>query len=156
MNLAAWKKKIFELFRKFTDSLRNLWAKMLRLAKEGGIKDIVSRIRGSGVTKQRALQFGLGGFIVLVLILLVTALAVNFKKPNINTVTASAAALSIPSEELFIPAEPDFLPEFLLQREPRSYWSLEDIEPYWKAPSDQDLWREEIKSTVDKLMDGVP
>jgi len=212
MNLTGWKEKIFELFNKWGDFLRNLWAKIFRRRKgvgyeeldqdafggdeadigeiaEDGItgdtkggripvlgnlsaalngiiasfKNLFGRNSGSGpstgpsaLTKQRPLQWGLGGFIVLFLILLVTALAVNFSKPKTNTAPASAAALSIPSEELFIPAEPDFLPEFLLQREPRSYWSLEDIEPYWKTPSDSDLWREEIKSTVDKLMDGVP
>ena len=129
------------------DSFKNLFAR-----NSGSVPSTGS----PALTKQRLLQWGLGGFIVLFLILLITALAVNFSKPKTNTVPASTATLSIPSEELFIPAEPDFLPEFLLQREPRSYWSLEDIEPYWKTPSDSDLWREEIKSTVDKLMDGVP
>ena len=62
----------------------------------------------------------------------------------------------IPPEELFIPTEPDFLPEFLLEREPRSSWSLDEIRPYWKNPGTPEFWQEEIKSAVDKLMEGVP
>jgi len=59
-------------------------------------------------------------------------------------------------EELFIPAEPDFVPEFIFEREKRRFWSLEDIRPYWKAPDSNDRWTEEIKSAVDKLMEGIP
>ena len=117
--------------------------------------------------KKRVKLLGLGGLTALFLILIITALIVNSGKPNKSPVSASAS--SIPSDELFIPAEPDFLPKILLQREPRSFWSLEDISPYWKSPADQgvpaesngrgspqELWRGEIKSAVDKLMEGVP
>ena len=152
--------KLFSVFKGIKDSFKNLFIRKPGYLPSASLNSEVSET-GQGspsakISKQQILQFSLGGFIVLFFVLLISALAVNFRKPKTNTVSASAAALSIPSEDLFIPSEPDFLPEFLLQREPRSYWSLEDIEPYWKTPSDFDLWREEIKSTVDKLMDGVP
>jgi len=81
---------------------------------------------------------------------------------------------AIPDDELFPPAEPDFLPDFLLEREPGKRWSVEDIDPYWKNPAagpaltasqtgrggageERVEWfRAEVKTAVDKLMDGVP
>jgi len=100
--------------------------------------------------------FGFGGLAVLFLILIIAAAVLNFGKPKESSVQNLAAGPAIPQEELFIPAEPDFLPEFLLEREPRRFWSLEDIRPYWKNPGDPERWRGEIKSAVDKLMEGVP
>jgi len=57
---------------------------------------------------------------------------------------------------LFYPLEPDFLPGFLPEREMRRFWTLDDIRPYWKAPGNSPWWMEEITSTVDSLMEGVP
>jgi len=64
--------------------------------------------------------------------------------------------ISIPHDELFFPDEPDFVPDFLLEREPRLIWTMEDIRPYWRVPGNYDFWRNELRSEVDLLMDGVP
>jgi hypothetical protein len=71
---------------------------------------------------------------------------------------AAVPAPDVPAEELFIPAEPDFLPAFLLEQEPRHAWSAGDVQPYWKNPGDAngELWREEIRRGVDAIMEGVP
>jgi len=66
------------------------------------------------------------------------------------------AGLVLSQDDFFIPAEPDFLPEFLLERDPGHTWSIEDIRPYWKSPERTGRWQDEIKSAVDKLMEGVP
>jgi hypothetical protein len=75
-----------------------------------------------------------------------------------NELDRSFRALSIPSEDLFLPDEPDFLPGIILEREPRGAWSSEDARPFWKNPSDGDeaKWRERISSTIDELLEGVP
>jgi hypothetical protein len=106
--------------------------------------------------KRRPILIGLGGMAVLFLVFVIIILAVNSRKPKANTVSGMAAGLGIPVEELFYPAEPDFLPDFIPEREPRSFWSLEDIRQYWKTPGEAALWREEIISAVDKLMEDVP
>ena len=94
---------------------------------------------------------GLGGIVLIMLIVIIV-------KPGRGANSTSVAAMGfvIPQEELFLPSEPDFVPEFLLEREPRRAWQLEDIRPYWKPPEIGGFWREKIKSAVDELMEGVP
>ena len=106
--------------------------------------------------KRKPVLFGLAGLVVLFFILIISVLATHSGKAGKPSARAIAAGPTIPQEELFMPAEPDFLPEFLLERAPRQSWSIEDIRPYWKIPEKTGLWREEIKSAVDKLMEGVP
>jgi hypothetical protein len=99
------------------------------------------------------LAFGALALIVFVL-LLITLLNTNRtqNRPEPQRVTGAG----IPHEELFFPAEPDFLPEFILEREPRLFWSEEEIEPFWKTPEDYDFWLREITVAVERLLEGVP
>ena len=106
--------------------------------------------------KRRPMLFILGGGALLFLVLIITVLALHSGGAKKNVPVNLAAGPSIPADDLFIPTEPDFLPKFLLEREPRRSWSLEDIRPYWKSPENPALWRGEIKSAVDKLMEAVP
>jgi hypothetical protein len=48
------------------------------------------------------------------------------------SVQGSAVDLSIPADEIFIPAEPDFVPGRLLDHEPRGAWGAEEAAPYWE------------------------
>jgi len=117
------------------------------------IKDAVNNI---GLDKKKSLFIGFGALAVLFLILAIAAGVSSSKKRRMVTPDAVAGGLTIPVEELFIPAEPDFVPEFIFEREKRRFWSLEDIRQYWRTPDSSDRWREEIKSAVDKLMEGIP
>jgi len=106
--------------------------------------------------KRKPLLIGLGGIAAVFLILIIVLVAVSPGKPKGDTSSNMTAAFSIPVEDLFMPEEPDFLPAFILERQPRSFWSLDDIREYWKVPDDSAHWKEEIKTTVDELMEGVP
>ena len=106
--------------------------------------------------KKHPLFLGLAGIAVLALFLLVIILALNSGNRNKNMLQTSASLPSIASEELFIPSEPDFLPGILLEREPRYFWSLDDIRVYWRIPEDPGRWRKEISLALDELMEGVP
>jgi len=112
------------------------------------------------VGKKQRLFFAVGGFTCLFLILLVVILAVNMGGAKKSPETTMAAGPVVPADELFIPAEPDFVPEFLLERNPRSFWSVDDVRPYWRNPGSgtvgSDWWRGAVKSAVDELMEGVP
>jgi len=103
---------------------------------------------------RKPIIFSLGGVVVLFIFLVIVIFTVHSVKPP-KAVQMSAGPF-IPVEDLFIPAEPDYVPEFILEREPRSSWSPEDIQSYWRSPGNSEYWREEIKSAVDKLMEGVP
>jgi len=104
--------------------------------------------------KRRPVLFAFGGLLALLLILIIGAISLNSVKPRDNDSALRIAG--IPHEELFYPAEPDFLPDFLLDREPRRFWTADDIRPYWRPPAYSEYWQREIKSSVDKLMEGVP
>ncbi|MDR0721227.1 MAG: hypothetical protein LBF75_00335 [Treponema sp.] len=111
---------------------------------------------------RRNLMLLLGG-LVLLLICLMGALILmnhNAKIPSnfSRTLSNDFKPLSIAPEDLFLPDEPDFLPEVLLNREPRNPWNLEDVRPFWTDPlqDDPEQWRERIKVTIDEFLEGVP
>jgi len=110
--------------------------------------------------KRRPILFAFMGLMVIFLVLIVSVLAINSGKSKRGARPESIAGPVIPGEELFSPGEPDFLPEYILEREPRRFWTVEDIRPYWKnplaSPESSDYWQGEIKTTVDKLLEGVP
>ena len=106
--------------------------------------------------KKRLILLGLMGTVVLLFGILVALLVANIPRPGRADVLNVAPGLSIPVEEFFFPVEPDFLPGFLPEREPRRYWTLDDIRLYWRAPGNSDWWMEGITSTVDSIMEGVP
>ena len=106
--------------------------------------------------KRRPILFGFGGIVVFFLILLISALTMRSGTPERRTAPNLAASFAIPPDELFFPSEPDTLPEFILERESRHSWSLEDIRPYWRVPGNTELWQNQIRSTIDRLMEGVP
>jgi hypothetical protein len=63
----------------------------------------------------------------------------------------------IPPEELFLPDEPDFLPEVLLEREPAPL-TAEDARSFWTDPLEggEELWLERIKTVIDDLLEPIP
>ena len=66
---------------------------------------------------------------------------------------------SIGKDEVFLPEEPDFVPEVILERQQRTTWTLDDVMPWWKDPlksGGEEPWRELIEKTVDEILGGVP
>jgi hypothetical protein len=107
--------------------------------------------------------------LVRVCVILFSALAVIVPVLTIIAVNASQTAKSkaeIPPprttkpfepNDIFLPEEPDFLPQALLPREPSPRWTITDAEPYWTPPStiDANLWLERIEKTIDTLLENV-
>ena len=165
MDLAGLKEKLrsvspSELLKTFREALPDLWSNVLSLVKgrpghsavsDEGWDDEASPL----ARKKKLILFGLCGAAVL-LFGLVIAFIVAKSRPEGVGFSNVVSGLSIPDEELFFPQEPDFLPGFLPERESRRFWTLDDIRLYWKTPGDSGWWMEEIKSTVDSLMEGVP
>ncbi|MCL2070158.1 MAG: hypothetical protein FWH19_04140 [Treponema sp.] len=104
--------------------------------------------------KRRPMVFGFGGAVIFLLVLIIV-LAISSGGSRAAPPPDAITAAGLLAEQLFIPAEPDFIPEFLLEREPRRFWTIEDIRPYWRVPGYPELWRNEISSVVDTLMEGV-
>ena len=155
MDLTKWKELANELLNKPKVALSALPPRLSSLADRILQSSLAVRLLGRfPEEKRRPMLYGIGGLVVFFFILII-ALAANSGKPRATAVPDMISGPQIPPEQLFFPAEPDFLPEFLLEREPRSFWTIEDIRPYWRNPGNPDLWREEINSAVDRLMEGV-
>ncbi|MCL2599808.1 MAG: hypothetical protein FWD88_01305, partial [Treponema sp.] len=97
---------------------------------------------------------------VLTLLLVIVA-GVSIPRNESAAVQAREAAGQwdlIPPEELFLPNEPDFVPEVLLGREQRTEWTVEDAEPWWQNPlvEGEEQWRYRIERMVDEIMESVP
>ncbi len=66
--------------------------------------------------------------------------------------------IPIPSEEIFLPEEPDFVPGVILDRERRTEWTENDAREYWRDPlkEGEEQWREKIEIEIDKYLERVP
>jgi len=93
------------------------------------------------------------GIVVFLLILITIAVALSTGGQGVPSAALPIHAIS--QDELFIPAEPDFIPGFIPEREPRQFWSIEDILPHWTAPGAPDFWQSVIQSAVDEIMENV-
>ena len=156
--------KVTERFQTFVTWLRAFTADTRKrcsaLAEKTGplparLSQIVASIR-LPAEKKRPMFFAIGGAAVLFLVLLITIAALGSRRPGGGASMNMRNAHLIPPEELFIPDEPDFLPDFLLEREPRHFWSIDDIRPYWRSPGNPEFWHNVIRSAVDELMENVP
>lgn len=131
---------------KFTDICGNILNNI-----QGFADKILERIPEP---KRRIFIFSLGGLVLLSIFLLMISLAGRSEKTGTYMAVTGAG---IPHEELFYPAEPDFLPALMLERPPRNGWTAEDARPFWIDPAkdNEDEWRETAKAVIDRLMEGV-
>ena len=70
----------------------------------------------------------------------------------------TAVNTPISAEELFLPDEPDFLPEVMLDRERREIWTEDDALEFWQDPlrAGEEQWRDKIDAAVNELLERVP
>jgi len=101
-------------------------------------------------------------FLVILLLLLILAFVrsrsgeTSTARQGQQTVAPGPRALS--TEDFFLPYEPDFVPDVLLEREPKNGWTEEDARPYWTDPMEgnEETWRKRIESGVDSMLEHVP
>ena len=157
MNLGGINEKIKKFLDRLTKAFRRLLPDLPNIFSKSSMDELADRLLGK-IPKEirKPMLFGFGGLAVILLIMVISFIAASSGGPKKNSSAGIAAGPYIPPDELFIPAEPDFLPDFIPGREPRQSWSAEDARPYWRNPANQDIWREEVKSSVDKLLEGVP
>lgn len=100
--------------------------------------------------------------ILLLVLLLVMLIRINHNQDEMRRTSRGENRLLMPQaitqEEIFPPHEPDFLPEVLLDREPRSSWTDEDAEQFWNDPLNEnpDVWKNRIIEAVDDLLENIP
>jgi len=103
-------------------------------------------------------------FLIIIVLLLVLAVVSNPKTGSNQADSLSSGAYAPleretpPADEFFLPYEPDFVPDVLLEREPKDGWTEEDARPFWTDPleGNETVWRKRIESGVDSLLEHVP
>jgi len=62
------------------------------------------------------------------------------------------------AEDFFLPYEPNFVPDILLEKEPRDAWTEEDARPFWTDPMDgnEGVWQKRIEKGIDSLLEHIP
>ena len=160
MILTGIKEKILEVpgkIRAAVSKFRLAWPG-LSFFKQINMSSLAEKFTSSlgnlGPQKKRLVILASGCTVVFFAIILIISLSA--KSRSIDSGNFGSISSNIPHGELFYPDEPDFVPHFLLEREPRQSWTLEDIRPYWSRPENPDFWRGEIYSAIDLLMEGVP
>ena len=80
------------------------------------------------------------------------------KEPQTAKGNSVSRRVVIPSEEIFLPEEPDFVPGILLERERRASWTAADAAPFWQDPlkDGEERWRERVEAVIDEFLEHVP
>jgi hypothetical protein len=137
------------------DSVQSLRKFFLNRAVSGGRPKAPPR---------KAVLFFLCGFLLLVLLVLIgVVLTMNYSNAAVERAAARELSdtftpLAIPPEDLFLPGEPDFFPEVLLEKEPQRVWTGEDARQFWRDPlqNNPERWRERMETAIDRLMERIP
>jgi hypothetical protein len=115
-------------------------------------------------TQRRVILLCLGGAAVVLILGLVLAALL---RGNARSARAAAAAgeltelfkpLPIAPEDIFLPEEPDVLPEFIPARPQREAWTAADAAEYWTDPlaGKEALWRDRYSEAVEDMLEAVP
>jgi hypothetical protein len=114
--------------------------------------------------RRRLALLGLGG---AALVLVLGIVAVTFIRGHARVVRDRAVAgkltesfkpLPIAPEDIFLPEEPDALPDFIPARPRRGAWTAADATEYWTDPlaGKEALWRDRFRAGVEDLLEAVP
>jgi hypothetical protein len=115
-------------------------------------------------TRRKTIILGLGGAaLVLILVFAAMALArgrVRSVRTEVSAgeLTESFKPLPIAPEDIFLPEEPDALPEFIPARPRREAWTAADAAEYWADPlaGKEALWRDRFGAAAAELLEAVP
>ena len=125
--------------------------------------DGLSSVRENIKNNTKVIMITVGALMVIIALLLVLAIVShtrNLSGGDSQSDTGNDPILRerLPVEDFFLPYEPDFVPDVLLEREPRDSWTEEDARPFWTNPleGNEGMWRKRIESGIDSLLEHVP
>jgi len=125
-------------------------------------KDLLSACTEFIRSHLRIVMIAASALLVIILALLILVLA-DSQKTQSENVPSAGAADTLPSEmfaadDFFLPYEPDFVPDVLLDREPKDGWTEEDARPFWTDPLEgsEKTWQNRIESGIDSLLEHIP
>ena len=126
--------------------------------------DGLSSVRENLKINTKVVLIIVSAFLVIIALLLVLAVVShhkttsNQKDQQYDYTDDSILREKLPVEDFFLPYEPDFVPDVLLEREPKESWTEEDARPFWTNPleGNEGAWRKRIESGIDSLLEHVP
>jgi len=129
-------------------------------------EEIVGRVRliqerfhsFSAEEKRRFLIICAAALSLLLIITVIISISTHYREKKSAENKRAVILTPIPPEELFLPDEPDFLPEVILERDRRLDWTEQDASQYWQDPLmyGEEQWREKIEAAVDEMLERVP
>ena len=128
---------------------------------EGNLEKFIQSIQGLfrklSIVQKRRLAIGCTVVFSLILTLSVIIPMLNKERELPAGPERLIINSPIPPGELFLPDEPDFVPDFLLERERRTSWTENDANEHWQNPlkEGEEQWRQIIESTVDGILERV-
>ena len=139
----------------FLEPVKQFFARIVTV-----IRGLPGKVAGLLKISRKQVLIGLGvvgALCVLVVIISIVSVRPAPPEPKQN-LSEAFRSRDIPPEELFLPPEPDFLPEVILERERRPVWTPEDAAPFWTDPLDDgpEAYTELLTTAVDQLMERVP
>ena len=141
-----------------------------KLQKFASIFKKLPSIKGKGPIKTgrikinpRILMISAAAILVIIVLLLILAIVSHPKTGQqqagyFDRANDPIERETLPAEDFFLPYEPDFVPDVLLEREPKESWTEEDTRPFWTDPleGNEGTWRKRIESEIDSLLEHVP
>ena len=118
-----------------------------------------SSVKDRNNTNSRVVLVIAAALSIIIVLLLVLAIVSHTKTgTNEQYVNDTILRERFSAEDFFLPHEPDFVPDVLLEREPKDIWTEEDARPFWTDPlkGNEGTWRKRIESEIDSLLEHVP
>ncbi|GHV18748.1 hypothetical protein FACS189493_8330 [Spirochaetia bacterium] len=124
------------------------------------IQGLPGKVEGLLKISRKQVLIGLGvvGALCVLVVVIVIVNVGPAPREQKQDIREAFRTRDIPPEELFLPPEPDFLPEVILERERRPAWTPEDAAPFWTDPLEDgpEAYTELLTTAVDQLMERVP
>jgi len=152
-----------EIIRSFFSKVRNSgffrWVEDITSGLRDWLKEKLDKLfAGLPANRRITLTMAIGVPIILLLFIIGVTLLVKDKTVKPAPPASSVITRRIPPEDLFLPDEPDFVPNVMLEREKRTQWTADNAMPWWQDPlkDGEQEWRDQIEKTVDEIMENVP
>ena len=126
------------------------------------VKELITKTAGGTRANRKFLFIGIGAMGILLTLCIVIIARGFISGPAAGTGFRSSGDAAetrlIPPEDLFLPDEPEFTPEFIPEREQRTVWTTADAEPYWIDPLSEgsEKYINTVDTTINNLMERVP
>ncbi|GMO20555.1 MAG: hypothetical protein LBG79_08895 [Spirochaetaceae bacterium] len=116
------------------------------------------RITGFFSQKSVKIYIALFALICVLAVVITIFVAKALKNKKTKAPPPMFAIEKIAEEDIFLPGEPDFLPEILFEQGQKKYWTKEDALEFWTDPAEfgDEVWLKKASEIIDEVLERVP